>query len=375
MNRTPIFSALLMAWAMSNSCLVAAQNQAAAAAASQAQAQATHAATQAESRQRRASVDAARAERDAERATLDASRAQLHQQTRMLSTMAPLMGKAPTDAEALAMVALEGLLSVDPARALALIERTMSNQKSDIVKARALFVLSQIDHPDAPQRLSQYAKTLTGELQLQAIRNVGIGGDQTAIEQLSAAYASGSEAVKDAILHAFLIADRKDLVFQVAAAATTAEQIEGPVNILAAMGADAELRRLGTKGLGGAALVRALGISGDLEGLVRIANENKDPKLRVEAIKAIGLVANPDSDKGKAVRVALKQIYANTKLEAEKQAARTAMMIANDQETLLVLYRTSKDPAEKQALLRQLSLTGGDAVLEAIDAALQGQQP
>jgi hypothetical protein len=289
--------------------------------------------------------------------------------------MAPLMGKAPTDAEALALAALEGLLGVDPARALALIERTMANQKSDIVKARALFVLSQIDHPGAPKRLSEYAKSLTGELQLQAIRNVGIGGNAAAIEQLMPIYAAGSDAVKDAVLHAFLIADRKDLVFQIAAAATTAEQIDGPVSILGVMGADAELRRLGTKGLGGAALVRALGISGDLEGLVRIAKENNDPSLRIEAIKAIGLIGNPDSDKGKGARAALKQIYASTKLEAEKQAARTAMMIANDQETLLALYRGSKDPAEKQALLRQLSLTGGDAVLEVIDSALQGQQP
>ena len=42
---------------------------------------------------------------------------------------------------------------------------------------------------------------------------------------------------------------------------------------------------------------------------------------------------------------------------------------------LLKIYRASTDAQEKQTVLRHLTIIGGDAALEAIDAALQGKAP
>jgi hypothetical protein len=50
-------------------------------------------------------------------------------------------------------------------------------------------------------------------------------------------------------------------------------------------------------------------------------------------------------------------------------------MIQGDETVLLQIYRASTDAQEKQTVLRHLTIIGGDAALEAIDAALQGKAP
>jgi hypothetical protein len=48
------------------------------------------------------------------------------------------------------------------------------------------------------------------------------------------------------------------------------------------------------------------------------------------------------------------------------------MMITDDEQGVLALYRAAKSSEEKRALLRYLSMMDGDAALQAIDAALEG---
>jgi hypothetical protein len=51
------------------------------------------------------------------------------------------------------------------------------------------------------------------------------------------------------------------------------------------------------------------------------------------------------------------------------------MLIADAEQAVLGLYRESSDPTEKRELLRTLTMMGGDAALDAIDAALEGRLP
>ena len=73
----------------------------------------------------------------------------------------------PTEAEALAIAALRTLMSALPERALPLLERTLRQSQSNLVKARALLVLSQFDTPTARSLLLKSALELQGPLQLE----------------------------------------------------------------------------------------------------------------------------------------------------------------------------------------------------------------
>lgn len=282
--------------------------------------------------------------------------------------------RVPTDAEALAIAALRSLMSVPPERALPLIERTLRLQKSDLVKARALFVLGQISSPAAHALLLKNAQELTGDLQLEAIRSIGIGGDDASIATLPALYAKGSAEVQDAVLRALLIADGKATVLQLALTAKSPAQLDPVLDTLAAMGAVDELRQLGAQGIAGDTLVRdklvrAFIIAGDFNSLLNLARTDADEDIRSKAIRALGMIGTAPA------KAALLDLYQNATTAPEKTAALGGMLIANDQKTVLTLYRNSKSSAEKREVFSTLSKMGGDAALEAIDSALQGQTP
>jgi len=108
----------------------------------------------------------------------------------------------------------------------------------------SLFVLSQIDLPEAQNVLLETARNGSGDLRLEAIRMVGIGGNEEALAGLTAIYAGGDSDVKESVLHAYLIADDSNSVYEIAANATNDEEFETAVGILGVMGASEELRKL-----------------------------------------------------------------------------------------------------------------------------------
>ena len=55
----------------------------------------------------------------------------------------------PTEQEALALAAMEGLMSQPPERSLPIIRKVLAGSQTTLVKKRALFVLSQIASPEA----------------------------------------------------------------------------------------------------------------------------------------------------------------------------------------------------------------------------------
>src|SRR4051812_1156417 len=67
--------------------------------------------------------------------------------------------RAPTDAEELSLAALEGLMAQTPERALPILKKVLAGTQTTLVKHRALFVLSQIDSPEAREILTQTARS------------------------------------------------------------------------------------------------------------------------------------------------------------------------------------------------------------------------
>lgn len=329
----------------------------------------------------RAQQEAGRAEMAAQAAALDAQGASLRAgaaaqagqlaELRALGAVAgafPGSARKPTEQEELAMTALEGLMGAPPERALPLVKRVLEGKQTDLVKSRALFVLSQIDLPEAQTLLIGVARQSQGELRSEAIRMIGISGDAKGLGVLKELYASADAQAREEIMGAYLIAGRTQELLELALKAKDAEEMDALVRTLGAMGAIEELRKLGDAGKQSGGLVQAYAVAGDLASLRKMASAS-DPAVRAEAISNIGIIDGPEA------RQALRDIYRSSPDVQTREAALQGMMIAGDSKGLLELYRSSQKPEEKRELLRTLTLTGGDEAMEAIDAALQGQQP
>jgi HEAT repeat protein len=273
------------------------------------------------------------------------------------------------DAEELKLAALEALISAPPERALPLVAKVLQGDHSDDVKERALFILSQIDLPEAQNLLVETARQGSGDIQEEAIRMIGIGGNADALSRLGGIYESGDEDVRDAVLEAYLIADDENAVYELAVSAHNAgndEDFESAVEMLGVMGASEQLRMLRESTGSSEALIEAYMISGDADSLREIALDGTDPEVQAEAIEALGVVG------GDEVNATLIEIYKNSDSEDIRESALEGMLISGYDEGVLELYRSSQDPAEKRELLGILVVMGSDEVWDVIDSALDG---
>jgi len=280
----------------------------------------------------------------------------------------PAAERAPNADEELALAALEGLMAQSPERALPIIKKVLAGSQTTVVKQRALFVLSQIDSPEAREILVQTARSTDAAMRGEAIRSIGIGGDPKTLAGLLAIYNAGGADVKEEVLQAWMIAGHKESVYQVALNAKSEEEATKAIQMLAVMGATDELRKLGDRPNASKGLLYAYAMNEDLASLRKIAEGGGELSVRIEAIQKIGMIDND------AARVALREIYSRNDGEI-RDAALQGMLMANDEQGVLALYRAAKTTEEKRALLRMLSMMDGDAALQAIDAALETKSP
>lgn len=272
------------------------------------------------------------------------------------------------DQESLKMEALKALMSAPPERALPIVSKVLKGNGSDELKKQALFVLGQIDLPEARTVLIDTARTGNEELRSEAIRAIGIGGDPAALEQLGAIYSSGDADTKDAVLHAYLIADYRKGAYDIAAKTQDPEEFENAVQILANMGATEELRSLRDRNVSAEALIHAYAISGDVESLTALALDGSDTERQMQAMHGLGIAG------GDKVGEVLVRIYRTSDVPDIKDAALHGLMIAGDDKAVLDLYRGSNDPQEKRALLQMLVNMDSDEVWSIIDKTLENGQ-
>jgi len=285
----------------------------------------------------------------------------------LLATASAAQDTPQDDSEALKLAAMEALISAPPERALPLVNKVLAGNNSIELKERALFILSQIDDEGAQQTLLELAKNPGGELQAEAIRMIGVGGNEASLASLKGIYESGDGEARDAILEAFLIAGDKQAILDIAVS-SEGDDFERAVDMLGAMGASAELRELLSRTGPSEALIEAYAISGDIEELRRMALDDSNPEIQAQAIEAMGIVGGEDAN------ATLVQIYRDATSEEIREAALDGMLISNNDAGVLELYRSSDDPAMKRELLEYLVMMGSDDVWNIIDSALAGDQ-
>lgn len=283
----------------------------------------------------------------------------------LLATSVVAQNAPKSDDDILIEAAVEALITAPPERALPIAQKVLNGDHSDNVKEKALFVLSQIDDPAAQNTLIEYATSGNGELQEEAIRMIGIGGNKDGLAQLRQVYDGGDTHTREAVLEALMIADDKATVYEIALTAE-GDDYENAVDMLGVMNANDELRELRRQRGASEELLDAAAISGDFETLREIANSTDDPELQAEAIERMGIVG------GDEVGAELVNIYRNANSEDVREAAINGLFISGDDEAMMQLYQATDDPRQKKELLQRLVMMDSDAAWEAIDKALEG---
>jgi len=272
--------------------------------------------------------------------------------------------------EDIAEIAVEGLMNAPPERAVPLLKKVLQSQHSDKVKKRALFVLSQIDEDAALDVVVDIAKTSNNpELREEAVRMLGVSGEEHAVERLQELYASSKDArEKRAIIQAWLVADRKDLILASARTEADTSVRQQAIEALGAMDAQTELKQLfdATKdATSQRSIIQALGVAGNVKALTEIAQSQQPEPVRVEAIRALGIAGDEGGTSS------LLKIYTSTDSPALRDAVLQGLVVAGDSDGMLQLYRQAKTREEKQALMRMITTMGGeDAALDLIEAEL-----
>ena len=110
--------------------------------------------------------------------------------------------------EDLKLIAINGLMSADPAKAVPLLEGILKGTAAPPVKDRAMFVLAQSQSPRAQQVLTDYAKGAGNpDLQVRAVRYMGVAGTQERLQMLTTVYsATADPTVKRAVVQALFMA-------------------------------------------------------------------------------------------------------------------------------------------------------------------------
>jgi len=297
----------------------------------------------------------------------------LHQTT----GTAAKINSSDIDDEELAGIAIEGLMSAPPERALPILKKVLQSQRSAKLKKRALFVLSQLGSEEAMNVVIDATKNSSDpDLRSEAIRILGISGEDKAIERLRDLYASSKDAgEKRQIIEAWLVADRKDLVLASARNETDESVRLKAIQTLGALDASDELKQLFdvTKDQGNQrAIVDALGVAGNSTALAAIAeNAQNSEEIRISAMHALGVAGDRGGED------ALVRIYARSDSPKLRDAVLQGLLITGDTDAVVKLYRSAKTNEEKRMLLRTLTQMGDDTAIDVIESELDkpGKQP
>jgi tetratricopeptide (TPR) repeat protein len=257
------------------------------------------------------------------------------------------------DDEELKLMALNGLMQSDPERALPIIESILSGNQSSKLKEKALFVLSQSSSPRAMEILSRIAKTGPPEMQMRAIRFLGIGGGARSRDVLADIYTSTSNVeVKKSVLKAYMISGDRSHLLVLAKGETNADLRSEAVMQLGISGARSELAELySTEPTFEVKkkILQAMFIGGNSEKLGEIARTEKNSELKSTAIHNLGLM-------GPHTGAILVQLYQSDTREDVKRAVIQGLFLQNNGKALVDLARNEKDRDLKHDIVQKLSI-------------------
>jgi hypothetical protein len=263
--------------------------------------------------------------------------------------------------EDLKLMAIQGLMSSDPQRAMPLLKKVVEGPYSKRLKERALFVLSQSSAPEAAQIMASIARGAEHpELQEDAIKYLGVAGQKN-LPLLGEVYQSTpSFEVKKEILRAYMVAGAKQPIYAAAKGEKDAQMRMEAIRLLGVVGATHELRemyRSESSPQVKKTITQSIFVAGDAEMLMEIARSESNPALRANAVRTLGLLGSERTG------ATLVQMYRTETDSAVRRAALEGLFVQNNARALVGLAREEKDPKWKREIVSKL------AVMNSKDAA------
>ncbi|HLW51905.1 MAG TPA: HEAT repeat domain-containing protein [Candidatus Angelobacter sp.] len=261
------------------------------------------------------------------------------------------------------LIALNALMNSDPEKAVPLLEKVIRSNDSPKLKDRALFVLSQSNSGKAQQILLSLAKANNDpDLQKRAIRYIGMNGNSRNRGILKEIYTSSNDSsVKKAVFQGWLMSGDKEDVLAVAQQEKSPELRREAIRYLGMMGGRTELRQLykqSTDAESKEELIKAMGIGGDADGIAELAKTEANPEVRLYAIKNLGIFG------GHAASDMLVTLY-NTHNDVEsKEAVINALFLNGAGKQMVALARKETNPELKRALIKKMSLMSSPEITE-----------
>ncbi len=270
----------------------------------------------------------------------------------------PVSVEGESDCE-LKLLALNGLQQADPAKAVPLLEKMMHSTDCVKLRSQALFVLAQSNSPEAREAITRMAK---GEgvnplVQERAIQALGLYRAESGREILGQIYASSTDAdVKKAILRALMQSNDRARVLAAAKNEKDPELRIEAIRMLGNMNAKDDIWQLyqGETSVDvKKQILNSMFQSNDVDRVGQLAMNEKDPSLRMNAINYLGMMDRRNGTKGEDT---LLQIYASDTNPDVRKKVISALFTSNDAKALVTLAKKETDPAMKKMIVSELSV-------------------
>ena len=269
-------------------------------------------------------------------------------------TGAPVNPAAESDDD-LKLIAINSLMQSDPKQALPILEKLLKSNSSPKLKYRALFVLTQSGSPEARKVLSGIALGGSNpDLQRAAIRYMGMMGGDDVRRELASIYGSSTDKdVRLAILQAFMVSGSREFLLNAAKIEKDLDLRRAAIHDLGVSGGQDELWQL-YQSEGSVEnkeeILKAMFVGGNSAHLVEVARSEKDPRLRLAAIRSLGMMGDHGSGD------VLVSIYHSGQDRTVREAILNALFIQQNGKALVDLARNEQDPQMKKEIINKLAL-------------------
>jgi HEAT repeat protein len=265
--------------------------------------------------------------------------------------------------EELKLLAIQSLMNSDPEKAVPLLEKIIMGNYPLKLKDKALFVLSQSSSEKAQQILMGLAKTNNQpDLQKRAIRYMGMNSSDHNRVVLKEIYNSSTDtSVKKTVFQAWLMCGCKEDVAALAKTEKNPELRREAIRYLGMMGGRAELMDFYKNSPDAdtrEAAVGAMLLCGCSHELAEIVKTEKDPNVLDKAINTLGLVGGPES------LTALTSLYGGQADVSTKKKVINALFLHNAGREMVALARKETNPELKRALIQKMSIMNSPEITE-----------
>jgi HEAT repeat protein len=254
----------------------------------------------------------------------------------------------------LKLMAISSLVNSDPERAVPLLEGLLKRTVSPKLKERALFVLAQSGTPKAREIVVRFAKGAGNpDLQLKAVEYLGYYRGKENGQTLAEIYAASSDVnVKRTVLRGFMAERDTERLLNVAKTEPNPDLRREAIIYLGNLGAQSELGQLYNNDQTfevKKAIIDAMRHDGNTDKLMEIARTDKDPNIRISAIRRLGEMRQSKT------APQLASLYTSESEQQVKKAVVDSLCQQNAAKEVVELARKESDLSMKKIIVERLS--------------------